>query len=211
MPDNRPIYQSQPFRIKKLEYVGHACIIQSYADGLDVVARISLDCYSAQCSPYAMRLDDEEGIREVYEDHGEFTAGGTLASCLKSFEKKYSGVNGANILLVVTRKVFGCFVADMVQHQKFNAIRTCGMNALRKMNKHVIPSGAGIEPVDKTTASDTMTSELPPESNKSEMKRPSYKPAAVTFDPDSFGLPPLPDTTAKAYKRERRSGHFMDK
>jgi hypothetical protein len=212
--DNRPIFQSPVIQLKRIEYTGHACIVQSFEDALDVVTRISLDCYSAQCAPYAIRLEEEDGIREIYEDQGEFTAGSTLASCLKSFEKKYSTVNGANILLVVTRKVSGFFVGDMIQHQKFNAIKNCGMNALKKLNKHVIPRGVELELAENTTGNqDTMAYSMEnavEPAKKSGSSRPTHKPATVSFDPGNFDLPAIPEPRRKDNKRPG-PGHFMDR
>lgn len=210
--DNRPIFQSSVVKLRKIEYTAHACIVQSYEDAIDVVTRISLDCYSAQCAPYAMRLEDGDGIREIYEDQGEFTAGSTLASCLKSFEKKYNSVSGANILVVVTRKVSGFFVGDIIQHQKFNAIKTCGMHALKKLNKHVIPRGVETDMIenkgDRRIDPVEITSD-PDQVKKAGNSRPVHKPATVNFDPGNFDLPAIPEPRRK--NKRPGPGHFMDR
>mmetsp|Transcript_22432 Transcript_22432/g.32715 ORF Transcript_22432/g.32715 Transcript_22432/m.32715 type:complete len:210 (-) Transcript_22432:72-701(-) len=207
MSDDRLIYQSTVFQLKKCEYMAHACIVASYEDAKDMIAKISLGYYSAHCSPYALRLDSDNGVEEYNDDMGEFSAGSTLASCLRSFENLYSQVNGANILLVLTRKVSGCFVTDMIQHQKYNAIRTCGHKALNKLNKHtVIP----ILPPRKDTgnsAHSTQPEEQAPVTHiDAKFKRPVLPTPAIRFDPDKFDLPPIPNS---ADKRKGRSGHFL--
>jgi hypothetical protein len=66
-----------------------------------------------------MEEGEEEEAEETFEDNGEFSAGAILTASLRSCERKYGpasggGGNTGNILLVVTRKVMGCFVADIL-------------------------------------------------------------------------------------------------
>ena len=160
------VYLSNVVRAhRRVHYIGHALEMPANAteaDMLDYVARISTQCYSAECAPYAFRLhtdnvqrtrrgkyweeqlfDEEDEERKTCDDNGEFSAGSILAACLRNCEKKYSkrgvegiGGNTGNILLVVTRKVEGCFVTDMVQPLKYSAIRSCGTQALERLNCH---------------------------------------------------------------------------
>ena len=93
------------------------------------------------------------------------------------------------------------------QHQKYNAIRTCGHKALNKLNKHtVIP----ILPPRKDTgnsAHSTQPEEQAPVTHiDAKFKRPVLPTPAIRFDPDKFDLPPIPNS---ADKRKGRSGHFL--
>jgi hypothetical protein len=192
------LFQSPVSRAhQRVEYVGHACELPAGAtesDVLDFVTRIATQSYSAECAPFAYRLEaqqavthndegdyhddceeeEEEKGKDTFDDNGEFTGGSILASCLRNCEKVYikgkggrsrgrsnsnevdrerereggdtsggSGIriNTGNILVVVTRKVQGCFVADLVQHRKGAAIRSCGTNALARLNKHLARPG----------------------------------------------------------------------
>lgn len=211
---DRLIFQSTGFRIQKVEYMAHACVVTSFEDAKEVMAHISLGYYSAHCAPYALRLVGESGeISEVYEDLGEFYAGNTLIAVLRSFESLYKSVD-VSILVMMTRKVSGCFVTDMIQNMKYNAIRTCAVKALTKLNKkmfqqnktkersHHPPHREPETPVAGTVLSENVVTE------KKERRNPLPTPA-INFDPDSFGIPPI-QHKSKADRGAYRPGHFRD-
>jgi hypothetical protein len=194
--NGRQWFRSAPSRAhQRVEYTGHALELAAGAtleDALDFMTRLSTQCYSAECAPYAFRLErpavaakglalglagvrgaggtrrtaaeleqeqeqeqetagwDEEQEREQEQeqelsaDNGEFSAGAILASCLRQNEKLYGssckreGEGGTgNLILVVTRKVQGCFVADSVQALKYGAIRRCATQALALLHHHL--------------------------------------------------------------------------
>ena len=62
----------------------------------------------------------------IAEDNGEFSGGTILSDCLKKKE-------GYNILVCVSRHVSGCFVTDMVQSQKYRAIKEAASRAIVKL------------------------------------------------------------------------------
>jgi hypothetical protein len=170
--NGQPLFQSAVCRAhKRVEYTGHAVELPASANAGDVkdfMTRISTQCYSAECAPFACRLEtvssrsnlktavdlerdgegpdceEEGGDGELQGDNGEFSAGAILAACLRNCEKLYGssckreGEGGTgNVLLVVTRRVRGCFVADMVQPLKYTAIRACAAQALDRLNFHL--------------------------------------------------------------------------
>ena len=62
----------------------------------------------------------------IAEDNGEFSAGEILADCLKKKE-------GYNLLICVCSNVSGCFVTDMVQSQKYRAVKEAATRAIAKL------------------------------------------------------------------------------
>lgn len=154
---DRLIFQSPIYKLYKCEYIAHVCQIFSFEDAKEVMAFISLSYYSAHCSPYAIRLYSNETneVNEIYEDLGEFNASQILISVLRSYESLYQtyspsnnnnnnnnneNIGGISILLMLTRKVYGCFVTDMIQNNKYNAIRVCATKAITKFNKKMFPT-----------------------------------------------------------------------
>lgn len=108
-----------------------------------ITAATALEEGDATITRQGQEPEEENNEADTYEDNGEFSAGAILAACLRNCEKHYKeGAGGVrastgNILLVVTRKVQGCFVADMVQPLKYSAIRACAMQALERLNAHL--------------------------------------------------------------------------
>lgn len=170
------LFQSAPYRAhKRVEYTGHAVELPAGAtqsDAHDYMTRIATQSYSAECAPFALRLetitassrrgktaadlegdweeegDDEGEGAELQGDNGEFSAGAVLASCLRHCDKLYGssckrpGEGGTgNVLLVVTRRVHGCFVVDAVQSLKYAAIRQSAQAALQLLNQHLAAPG----------------------------------------------------------------------
>jgi hypothetical protein len=208
---DRLIFQSTEFRIQKVEYMAHACLVTGFEDAKEVMAHISLGYYSAHCAPYALRLVEETGeISEIYEDLGEFYAGNTLMAVIRSFDSLYKSVD-ASILVMITRKVSGCFVTDMIQNMKYNAIRTCAVKALTKLNKKMFQQKKPKDrshrrepesPVAVTVLSENVVTD------KKERRNPLPTPS-INFDPDSFGIPPI-QQKSKADRGAYRPGHFRD-
>jgi hypothetical protein len=208
---DRLIFQSTVFRIQKVEYTAHACLVTDVEDAKEVMAHISLGYYSAHCAPYALRLVDETGeITETYEDLGEFYAGNTLMAVIRSFESLYKSVD-ASVLVMITRKVSGCFVPDMIQNMKYNAIRTCAVKALTKLNKKMFQTKKVKDrahhrepesPIAVAVFSENVVTE------KKERRNPLPTPS-INFDPDSFGIPPI-QQKSKADRGNYRPGHFRD-
>jgi hypothetical protein len=172
------------------------------------MAHISLGYYSAHCAPYALRLVEENGeVSEAFEDLGEFLAGNTLMAVIRSFENIYRPAE-ASVLVMITRKVLGCFVPEMVQQLKYNAIRTCAHKALSKLNKKLFhPRQLNDEP---DHAPETIARETDPSEKKETTKRNPLPTPSIQFNPDTLNIPSIPQRT-KAERAAYRPGHFRDK
>jgi hypothetical protein len=206
---DRLIFQSSVFKIQRCEYTAHACLIKDQEDAKEVMAHISLGYYSAHCAPYAFRLVEETGeVTEASEDLGEFLAGNTLMAVIRSFESIYRPAE-ASVLVMITRKVLGCFVPEMIQQLKYNAIRTCAHKALSKLNKKLfLPRQLKITPDHEPET--VMTGETHTSERKETTKRNPLPTPAIQFNPDSLKIPLVPQRT-KAERAAYRPGHFRDK
>lgn len=220
---DRLVFQSPIFKIQKCEYIAHACLVTNYEDAKDVMAHISLGYYSANCAPYAILLkEDYHEYSEIYEDLGEFLAGNTLMSVLKSYENIYKSAEVC-VLVMITRKIYGCFVTDMIQNMKYNAIRTCANKALIKLNKKMFQSRSKESVRQQQQPETTITIPNPSLNmtattsaidndntiNKKD-KRKVLPTSSINFNPDSFGIPAIPQPKSKEERNQYRPGHFKD-
>jgi hypothetical protein len=124
-------------------------------------------------------------------------------ACLQAFEKQFTSLIGFKILVMITRRIEGCFVSDMIQQQKYNAIRTCAQKALAKLNKYAFASHIARKG-DQVNGS--VDNQLSKTNQPSRFKRNILPTPAIRMDANSISIPHPRDTT----KKKERPGHFLD-
>jgi hypothetical protein len=121
------IVSGEPVFIRKqMCYTGHASTTYSVEQAVAIIDWIGQSTNSEDFLPYAITLVEGGEAISIAEDNGEFTCGEIVGTCLKKIE-------GLNILVCVSRKTTGCFVADMLQSQKPRAVRDAATNALKAL------------------------------------------------------------------------------
>ena len=121
------IVSGEPVFVRKqLCYTGHASTTYSVEQAVAIIDWIWQNTNSEDFLPYAITLVEGGEAISIAEDNGEFTCGEIVGTCLKK-------IAGLNILVCVSRKTTGCFVADMLQPQKPRAVRDAATNALKAL------------------------------------------------------------------------------
>ena len=108
---------------------------------------------SDEVLPFALRIVEGAELIQLGDDNGEFGASQVISNCLGKLD-------GYNILVAVTLKVYGCFNTDMVQNRKLPCIRAAALSAIDQLREHLESSQALSA---KSTATATATAgEAPP-------------------------------------------------
>ena len=136
------IVQGPPFYVRKqVYYQGWAATTWSIEQATNIIDYIGQKADSEDCLPFAVKLIQNNELISIAEDNGEFGCGNVLSRCLKKLD-------GFNVLVCVTRRVKGFFVADMVQTQKLHAVKEAGDRALELLHKQLTGSDLRKEEVE---------------------------------------------------------------
>lgn len=112
-----------PVRVRKVIYTGHASTIYSVDSACRILDQIGQRTGSEDILPFALKLVEGDDCIEIAEDNNEFACGEALARCLDKYE-------GYNIMVCVSRHVEGCYVSDMIQQYKIQAVKEAATSAL---------------------------------------------------------------------------------
>mmetsp|Transcript_35520 Transcript_35520/g.36187 ORF Transcript_35520/g.36187 Transcript_35520/m.36187 type:complete len:207 (+) Transcript_35520:261-881(+) len=197
------ILHSQPNRIQRCEFSGHACNISSVYQAREIIADVRR-ITASDSSPFAFRVVEDDKLHEIFEDCGEFICGTIL---LKMMQVQ----NISNAIVIVSKKVYGCFVTDMIQQSKLVAVKkTCGdaLKLLRQSREKDEHSHQQNRPKStrKTIKSRDSNENLNMENTQDGNPR-IEKPRAsvVTIDPNDCGF------VLEKHTKIGRPGHFLDK
>jgi len=163
-----PIFRSEPIYVNgKVSYTGHCTAVYSVEQAIDVLDRIGAGTGSEDCLPFAVTLVENGELISIAEDQGEFGSGDLLADAL-------NGLDGFNALVCVSRKVYGCYVSDMIQSQKLRVIREAAVKALAILYDHLRPAGP--------LSYDEKSSSVCRHDRSFPVKKVSLEPPKLTFD-----------------------------
>ena len=124
------LFESQDFVLKRtVIYRGYAASISSIDESVSVIKNIGKQGKYIEVIPFAIRLLENGELKEFHEDNGEWGAGIMLHEILT----KYDAVN---CMLVLTRKVKGCFPPDSLQSEKAIYIKEACESALLSLIDH---------------------------------------------------------------------------
>lgn len=127
---NTLVHHGESVKLRKCEYTGHATTIYSVDHAISVLDEIGELFNSDDSLPFALRLVEGSELIQLADDNGEFGASQIISSCLGKLD-------GYNILVAVTLKIYGCFNPDMVQNRKLPVIRTAALNAIESLRNHL--------------------------------------------------------------------------
>ena len=120
------IVETQDFILKRsVIYRGYAARVESIEESVEVIKMIGKRARYVDVIPFAIRIAEaEDVVKEFHEDNGEWGAGIVLHDMLSRF-------NCINCMLVVTRKVKGCFPPDSLQSEKALYIKDAAEAAIK--------------------------------------------------------------------------------
>lgn len=180
------IFHGTAQRLQKCEFVAHACLIQHPDQCPPLIDYICTKYQSPVRNPYVRRLRSFNSSDEIMDDCGDFGSAQIISSCIQHAEHNCGGFRFANILVLVTCKVKGCFVVDMIQHLKHRPIMVSCQSALAQLAEHLeklYPSKSRQKlhtaQIDSIATSPVNT---------------------VTFDPASIGIPDCSTRQTKSNK-----------
>eukprot|EP01041_Mallomonas_annulata_P000945 gene945-1830_t len=199
------VFYSLPHRIYKCEFSGYACEISSASHAQEIIADIK-KIAGRDGNPFAFRVMEDGKLNEVCNDSNEPFCGDLLLKCIQSLQI-------TNAIVFVSRKVYGCFVTDMIQQAKLVAIRKSAKDALsllmdardatkdeeeerknkRKALKFQIPISSPTDP--ETSPGDHLIHPV----------KEVFPTKVIKFDATDF------DFTLQKPKKIGRPGHYLDK
>ena len=171
------IFHGSPCRIQKCEYMAHACIVQSKEICSRLINYLSIQYQSPVRNPSVMRIRNTNSVDEDVDDCGDFGSGQIILSSLQNAEQRCRDLRSTNILVVVTCKVKGRFVVDMIQHMKHRPIMLTCQSALSHLTQY-------FDKIHPSRSRQNLNTAL----NENNVLSPVN---TITFDPASIGIPDI--------------------
>jgi len=129
--DGTLIHNGKTIQMKKCYYTAHATTIHSVEHAIQILDEIGQKYNSDDILPFALRLVEGTELIQIGDDNGEFGASDVITNCL-------SKIDGYNVLICITRRIYGAVLSDMYQNRKLPIIRSVTNNVIDNLKNYLL-------------------------------------------------------------------------